>query len=127
MKRRRADIRQRRTLNLVYRIIVGIVGALVVVAGIVAIPYPGPGWLVVFAGLGILASEFSWARRLLRFVKTRYDRFMAWFRDQGPVVKTAGALLTCAVVLATLWALGTFGMVGGWLGFHQSWLSSPLF
>ena len=30
---------------------------------------PGPGWLIIFAGLGILASEFAWADRAL--IKTK--------------------------------------------------------
>ena len=114
------------TLNLVYRIGVGIVGALVLAAGIAAIPYPGPGWLIVFAGLGILASEFAWAYRLLHWVRARYDRFMIWFSHQSTFVKGLGLLFTTVVVLATLWILGTFGLIGGWVGLEQSWLESPL-
>ena len=114
------------SLNLAYRIGVGIVGAVVLAVGIVTIPYPGPGWLIVFAGLGILASEFAWAYRLLRFARGRYDRFMAWFSRQSVVVKGTGVLSTSAVVVLTLWVLGTFGMIGGWVGLDQPWLDSPL-
>ena len=41
-------------------------GVLLVVIGIVlAVPgIPGPGLLVIFAGLGVLGGEFDWARRL---------------------------------------------------------------
>jgi hypothetical protein len=41
-------------------------GALLVVIGVVlALPgIPGPGLLVIFAGLGVLGGEFDWARRL---------------------------------------------------------------
>ena len=122
----RAHIAGRPSLNLAYRIAVGVIGALVLAAGIVAIPYPGPGWLIVFAGLGILASEFAWAHRLLHYARQRYDKFMHWFSRQSLVVKGAGALLTCVVVLATLWLLGTFGLVGTWIGLDYPWLESPL-
>ncbi len=105
----------------------GVLGTLILVAGIVAIPYPGPGWLIVFAGLGILASEFTWAQRVLHFVRVRYDRFMDWFGRQGLLVKTLSLLLTFAVVVGTLWVLGTFGLVGGWFGHEESWLQSPIF
>lgn len=105
----------------------GVIGTLVLAAGIVAIPYPGPGWLIVFAGLGILASEFAWAHRALSFVRERYDRFMDWFGRQGVLVKTLSLLLTFAVVVVTLWLLGTFGLIGGWFGFEQDWLGSPIF
>ncbi|MFC7450209.1 TIGR02611 family protein [Rhodococcus daqingensis] len=113
-------------LNLAYRICVGVIGGAVLVVGIVAIPYPGPGWLIVFAGLGILASEFAWAHRLLRFVRERYDRFMAWFVRQSIVVKGLAALLTFAIVIGTLWVLGTLGLIGGWVGIEHPWLRSPL-
>ena len=41
-------------------------GAALVLVGIVlALPgVPGPGLLIIFAGLGVLGGEFEWARRL---------------------------------------------------------------
>jgi hypothetical protein len=30
---------------------------------------PGPGWLTIILGLGLLAAEFVWARRLLDHMK----------------------------------------------------------
>ena len=86
----RDRVRQRPAANVAYRMTVGIVGFTVLLVGIVAIPYPGPGWAIVFIGLGILATEFLWAQRLLRWVKARYDRVMAWFGRQGWWVKAAG-------------------------------------
>src|SRR6478735_4570468 len=59
--RARRRIASNPVLNLSYRIAVGVIGTAVLVVGIVTIPYPGPGWLIVFAGLGILGSEFAWA------------------------------------------------------------------
>jgi uncharacterized protein (TIGR02611 family) len=40
---------------------VAIIGTSVILIGIPMIPLIGPGWLVVFTGLAILASEFAWA------------------------------------------------------------------
>ncbi|WP_280266038.1 TIGR02611 family protein [Nocardia wallacei] len=122
----RASVAERPTLNLAYRIAVGVVGVGVLVVGILAIPYPGPGWLIVFAGLGILATEFVWAHRTLHWTRGRYRRVMDWYVAQGLVVKALGALLTAAVVVVTLWLLGTFGLVGGWVGLDWGWLRSPL-
>jgi uncharacterized protein (TIGR02611 family) len=53
------------------RIGITIAGFLVVLVGIVLIPLPGPGWLIVFAGLAILAREYVWAERLLNHAKRR--------------------------------------------------------
>lgn len=113
-------------LNLAYRISVGIVGTVVLAVGVLAIPYPGPGWAIVFAGLGILATEFSAARQVLRWVRDRYKRVMAWYMAQGSFVQVLAAVFTCALVVATLWLLGTFGLVGGWFGLEWQWLRSPL-
>jgi hypothetical protein len=35
---------------------------------------PGPGWLVIFLGLGLLGAEFVWARRLMERIKREGGR-----------------------------------------------------
>jgi hypothetical protein len=55
------------------RIAITVAGFLVILIGLVLIPLPGPGWLIVFAGLAILAREYVWAERLLREAKRRFD------------------------------------------------------
>jgi uncharacterized protein (TIGR02611 family) len=55
--------------SLLKRIAVGIVGGLVTVVGVIALVAPGPGWLIIFAGLGILATEFAWAAYVLEHAK----------------------------------------------------------
>ena len=47
------------------RVLIGVVGGLVTLLGVVALIAPGPGWLIIFTGLGILATEFAWAARAL--------------------------------------------------------------
>jgi uncharacterized protein (TIGR02611 family) len=122
----RDRLRHRPTANFTYRIVVGFVGLAVLALGIVAIPYPGPGWAIVFVGLAILATEFEWARRLLKWTRERYDRFMDWFKSQGRWVQAFGFLLTAAVVVGTLWLLGAVSLAAGWLGIEQPWMKSPL-
>ncbi|XVS61901.1 TIGR02611 family protein [Actinosynnema sp. CA-299493] len=119
--------RRNPALNLTYRIGVGVVGGLVLVAGVLMIPYPGPGWLVVFAGLAILATEFEWAGRVLRFAKGYYDAWVAWLRRQNLLVKALVLAATGLVVIATCWLLGAFALVGGWFGLDWTWLQSPIF
>jgi uncharacterized protein (TIGR02611 family) len=53
------------------RIGIAVVGGFLVVAGIALLVLPGPGWLVIFLGLGILATEFVWAERLLNKAKQK--------------------------------------------------------
>ena len=51
------------------RTIIFVVGSTVLLFGIALIVLPGPAILVIPIGLLILATEFIWARRLLKKVK----------------------------------------------------------
>lgn len=62
------------TLKRIKRIIVGVVGTTVLIIGILLLVLPGPAFLVIPLGLGILATEFVWAQRLLRKVKEKLTR-----------------------------------------------------
>jgi uncharacterized protein (TIGR02611 family) len=42
--------------------------------GVVMLVTPGPGWLVIFLGLTLLAAEFVWARRLMDRMKQQGAR-----------------------------------------------------
>lgn len=121
----RDRVRSRPGIDLAYRILVGVVGTAVLIAGILAIPYPGPGWLIVFAGLAILATEFQWAQRVLHATRRRYDAWTDWVRQQSPVVRLAVLALTGAVVLVTLWLVNAFGLITGWFGLQWDWVRSP--
>jgi uncharacterized protein (TIGR02611 family) len=122
----RDRLRERPKAEFGYRIAVALIGLAILGAGIVAIPYPGPGWAIVFVGLAILATEFDWARRLLAYTRERYDKVMAWFKDQGLWVQVLGAAVTAAVVLGTLWLLGALSWAAGLVGTEIKWLKSPI-
>lgn len=48
------------------RIVVGVVGGTVLLIGIALLFLPGPAFVVIPVGLGILGLEFMWARRWMR-------------------------------------------------------------
>jgi uncharacterized protein (TIGR02611 family) len=52
--------------------------------GVLMLPLPGPGWLVIFLALAILAGEFVWARNLL----DRLKRVAARFDPRKPKPRT---------------------------------------
>ena len=126
MRAVRAQFKRHPLVALAYQVTVAIIGAVVLVIGVVAIPYPGPGWLIVFAGLGILATEFPWARRILHDALGRYRATMAWYKRQHGVVRVAGAVGTVILTVMTLWLLGAIGLTAGWFGIDYPWLGSPL-
>jgi len=80
----RAWIHARPHLHLFYKVLVGIVGGLVVVIGLILVPLPGPGWLVVFIGLTILASEFHFFHRIITWLRAQLHRFWDWAKGHGP-------------------------------------------
>lgn len=124
----RARIDENPALRTTYRVGVGVVGTIVLVLGIIAIPYPGPGWLIVFAGLAILASEFAWAKRVLRYARGKYDAWTEWLGRQSVVVRMAVLAGTGLIVLATLYLLNALYLVAGWVGLGGwTWLQSPFF
>lgn len=51
------------------RVVIAVVGGTVVLIGIIMIVAPGPAFVVIPAGLAILATEFVWAQRLLKKFK----------------------------------------------------------
>jgi hypothetical protein len=60
-----------KSLKQLKRIIVAVIGFTVLAIGIVLIVLPGPAFIVIPAGLAILAAEFAWARILLLRIKDR--------------------------------------------------------
>lgn len=53
--------------------VIFVLGLSVVVVGVVMLVTPGPAFVVIPAGLAILATEFYWARRLLQDVRRRIE------------------------------------------------------
>jgi thiol:disulfide interchange protein len=51
-----------------------VTGFVLLAAGVAMLALPGPGLLAMVAGLGMLAGEFHWARRLLDRVKDAANR-----------------------------------------------------
>lgn len=59
--------------RLARRIAISIVGFTVLAIGVAMIALPGPAFIVIPAGLGILGLEFAWARRWLKTVKDKAE------------------------------------------------------
>lgn len=108
------------------KVLIGFAGWIVLLAGIVMIPYPGPGWVVVFIGLSILATEFEWAKDLHDYARGKYDAWEKWMKSQPAYIKAIFWLLTTATVVVTIWLLNGYGFIDSWLKLGQPWAHSPL-
>jgi uncharacterized protein (TIGR02611 family) len=62
------------TVEQVRRIFRIIFGFTLLLVGVIMLVTPGPGWLVILLGLGLLAAEFVWARRLMDRIKREGER-----------------------------------------------------
>lgn len=62
------------TMKTAKRLVVTIMGVTVLGIGIAMIVLPGPAIVVIPVGLGILATEYVWARKLLRRIRDRWQQ-----------------------------------------------------
>jgi uncharacterized protein (TIGR02611 family) len=120
LKARRDSIRRRPATYRIYRIIVGIVGGAIVVGGLALVPLPGPGWVIVFIGLAILATEFVWAQRVEQFARDQVRGWTQWLGRQPMVVRILVAVLTFAFVAGVLY--GLFALIGVPSYVPESWV-----
>ena len=71
-----------RTLEQARRIFRIVFGFTLLALGAVMLVTPGPGWLTILLGLGLLAAEFVWARRLMDRIKRQGGRMRDAVRRQ---------------------------------------------
>ncbi|MFI6209730.1 TIGR02611 family protein [Streptomyces sp. NPDC051041] len=109
-------IKTRRVLHLSWQVGVFVVGLAVVGAGIVMLPLPGPGWVVIFGGMAIWATEFVWAQIVLRWTKRKVTE--AAQRALDPRVRRRNIILTTIglVIVAVIGGIYVwkFGIVMPW-------------
>ncbi|XBB66994.1 PGPGW domain-containing protein [Nocardioides sp. WV_118_6] len=89
------------------RLLLEVLGWLLLVAGVAALVLPGPGLLLMAAGLGVLSQQYTWAERLLDPVLLRALRAAAEGVETWP-----------RVIMSTIFALG----IGA---FGVTWLLDP--
>ena len=85
------------------KIAVAIVGGLIIALGIVLLPLPGPGWLIILAGLATLSMEFRWARKALLFTREQVRRWTKVVQEGSWLVRITSTALTLVVIGAALW------------------------
>jgi uncharacterized protein (TIGR02611 family) len=83
---------------------------------VVLLPLPGPGWVVIFAGMAIWATEFVWAQLVLRWTRRKVTE--AAQRALDPAVRRRNIILTTVglVIIGVLAAvyLERYGFVMPW-------------
>ncbi|WP_030673654.1 TIGR02611 family protein [Streptomyces rimosus] len=104
-------IRRSRPLHMSWQVGIFVVGLAVVVGGIIMLPLPGPGWLVIFAGMAIWATEFVWAQLVLRWTKRKVTEAAQKALDpkvrrRNIILTSIGAVIIVAGLAVYLWKFG---------------------
>jgi hypothetical protein len=89
------------------RVVFEVVGWLLVVGGIIAMPLPGPGLLILAAGLFVLSRQYEWAER-------RVDTVL----DRALISAAQGVEAWWKVAISVIFAFGV-------IGFGVVWILSP--
>ena len=103
------------------RVVLEVVGWLLVVVGLAAIPLPGPGLLILFGGLALLSQQYEWAEKRVEPVKEK-----ALKTAEESVATTPRIILSCLLGLfligcGVLWILDP-GAPGWWPVDEKWWL-----
>lgn len=108
----RQRLRARPHTRITLRIVVGTLGTLLILAGFVTGPIPGPGGVpLVLLGLAVWSSEFRWAHRLMNRFRRVLQQLRRWPRRRKIVAIAAALVIGWAALYAGLWLNG----VPGWL------------
>jgi len=65
-----------KSVKRVKRVLIIVMGFTLVLIGVAMIVLPGPAIIIIPLGLALLATEFAWARRLLKEIKARVQASM---------------------------------------------------
>ncbi|MGW5769890.1 TIGR02611 family protein [Streptomyces longwoodensis] len=109
-------VKEHRLLHVSWQVGVFVVGLAVVAAGVIMLPLPGPGWVVIFGGMAIWATEFVWAQLVLRWTKRKVTE--AAQRALDPRVRRRNIVLTSIGLVVVGVLVGVyvwkFGLVMPW-------------
>jgi len=88
------------------RAVVAVLGCALLLVGIALLVLPGPGFLMIAAALGLLATQFDWAKRPLDYAK---DKAQLGVEEVAESKFRASFAALCALGLV---ALGVLDLVG---------------
>ncbi|WP_369140093.1 PGPGW domain-containing protein [Modestobacter versicolor] len=79
-------------------VVIAVLGGLLTLAGIGLLVLPGPGFIVIFAGLAVLATRFEWAKKPLDYAQ---DKAQQGIEEIGKSpLRAAGAALAALALIA---------------------------
>src|SRR4028119_360836 len=89
------------------------VGWGVLVLGLAAVGLPGPGLLMIAAGMAILSQQYLWARRRLAPIRARAMQAAAASVRSFGTITVSGLIALAGVALGVVWGVRP-GVPGWW-------------
>jgi len=121
-KRLHARLHANRLTGAATKVVVTLIGSLVLIAGLIMMVTPGPGIVGIIVGLGILASEWEWAQRLVDSMKDKAMAAADRAKEMDPVVRRRRIFLTLLVLVVVTAAVVGYLALYDWPGFAiDSW------
>ena len=103
----------------VRRVALEVLGWVLVLAGIAALVLPGPGLLMIFAGLVVLSQEYEWAERRLEPIKVRALRGATEGVENWKRITVSTTIALGLVACGVLWIWGP--EAPGWWPVGERW------
>lgn len=88
------------------RIALETLGWILVLAGVAALVLPGPGLLLLFAGLVVLSEQYDWAERRVEPIKVLAFRSAAESVQTWPRILASCAAAVALAAVGVLWGVG---------------------
>ncbi|HWJ82559.1 MAG TPA: PGPGW domain-containing protein [Nocardioides sp.] len=85
------------------RVILEVVGWTLLLAGIAALVLPGPGLILMFAGLAVLSQQYTWAERWVEPVRLRALRSAAQGVETWPRIVMSTLFCLVLIGCGVLW------------------------
>ncbi|GAA2016945.1 PGPGW domain-containing protein [Nakamurella flavida] len=87
--------------------VIAVLGAILLVAGVALLVLPGPGFVLIAAGLAVLATRFDWAKKPLDYAK---DKAQQGIDEVSRSKGRAAFALVCALLLLAAGIAGVAGL-----------------
>jgi hypothetical protein len=101
------------------RIGLEVLGWLLVVVGIAAIPLPGPGFLILAGGLILLSQQYEWAEKRVEPIKREALKGAATSVETWPKIILTSLFICLIAAAGVLWWVQP--PVPGWWPLRESW------
>jgi Putative transmembrane protein (PGPGW) len=95
------------------------VGWVLLALGLAALVLPGPGLLMIAAGMAILSQQYLWARRRLAPIRARAMQAAAASVRSWGTITVSVAIALAGVALGVVW--GVSPAVPGWWPLAERW------